>query len=71
MMCPTYGHRSLLSRNHMLYNADGHTLCSERKNYTLEIIGMFKYENRMIYSWNISHRLRSKQQKSKDDYKFL
>ena len=44
MICPTYSHRSFLPRNHRLYNADGHMLCSEKKNCTLEIIGKFKFE---------------------------
>ena len=44
MICPTYSHRSFLPRNHRLYNADGHMLCSEKKNCTLEMIGKFKFE---------------------------
>lgn len=55
MFCPTYSHHSLLPRNHMLYNADGHMLCSEKKNSTLKITGMFKYKNMVIYSYDIPH----------------
>ena len=45
MICPTYSHRSFLPRNHKLYNADGHMLCSEKNNCTLEMIGKFKFDN--------------------------
>lgn len=55
MICPTHSHRSLLPRNHRLYNADGHMLCSEKKNCTLEITVKFKYENMLIYSQTIPH----------------